>query len=1072
MKKISLIALFLSFIINISAQKYYFDSYGIKQNLSNSDVYVISQSKDGYIWLGTKSGISNFDGLNFNNFYSNESIAANGMKAISHDSIGGIWFGHIGGGLTYYINGKFYDRSIETLTTDITSLVEDKKGRLWISTYGDGVYRINNPYSDNLSFEIDHYTGAQGLSDRVSGIYSTNSFGLLFITDYGVKYWNDKEESFGFIKKQILDWPEYFPVITIYEDSKETLWVGTYNGGLYQFKNKAKSLKVIDQRDGLSKNWVSYIYEDDSGIIWVGTWGGGVTTINNGVFKTFDKTNGLDASKIRGIYQDYEGNVLIASKNKGVFIYKGDAFLHYNKFFNDKPVQINSIYQYENESWFGSESGIWMTNFDDNSNKKRPVNFNEKTEEFLLSNSIRYVECDKSGDVWIGTWGGGVSTYNRKKNKIEYNFIVNRYVTEASNGNVSAMTIDNKNNLFIGAAEGLIYYEIDNSKIDFLTQTNGLAGNDITALYTSKNGTVWIGSRGKGLTTIKGSEIIALNLDISFTPTCFTEANDGAIWIGTEGRGVIVVKNDTIIKTYTATNGVSSGLVTALIADDIGNVFIGTPKGVFEYRSEIDRIIFYGKKEGFVGVEVRPNAVFKNSDGEIFFGTSSGLTLMNSKNLRFNTNPPKTNITQVRVDLIERDFHQDIEFDYSYSSLLINYKALCISDADKVRYKVMLDGADKSWQPETEQAIANYPSLSPGNYTFKVIAMNNSGVWNEKPASFTFVIHPPFWKTFWFYGIVLGSIIVLLILFVKVRERTLMNEKAALESKVEKRTVEISEKNRLLAKKNKDITDSINYAKRIQSALMPPLEKISADLPHSFVFYKPKDIVSGDFYWFAKENNRVLLAAADCTGHGVPGAFMSMISISSLNKIVKENNLTTPGVVLNELRADVVDYMAQGKGGEWDSKDGLDISLLNIDVENRLLEYAGAYNSLYIVKDKDIDEKDLDYDFKYSLYRNRLIEIKADRMPIGISEKMDKKFHTRKIDLEKGDLLIISTDGYIDQFGGERGRKLMSRKFKDILIDLPGNSPIEMQSVLDKHFHDWLGDYEQIDDVLVVGVGF
>jgi len=1072
MRKILLFVLFLSFLTSLSAQEYYFDSYGIKQSLSNSDIYVVSQGNDGYVWLGTKSGISNFDGRNFNNFHSSDDIAANGMKCLYQDSIGGIWFGHIGGGLTYYLNGHFQNRSIDSLSADITSIVEDDKGHLWISTYGDGVYRINNPYSDSALQSIDHFTGAQNLSDRVSAICNTKAYGLLFTTDFGVKYWSDSTKSFSFIKKRISKWPEYFPVISIFEDSKHALWVGTYNGGLYRFTDKGKTLKVFDQRDGLSKNWISYIYEDHNHVMWIGTWGGGITTIEEGTLKVFNKNNGLAASKIRGIYQDYEGNILIASKNKGLFIYKGDAFLHFNEYFGDKPVQISSICQYEDEKWFGSQSGIWVSSSNSSKGSEELIRIDANSNESLHSNNIRFIRCDRSGDIWIGTWGGGVSVFNRKTKKIESNYLVNRYVLEASNGNVSAMTIDHDNDLFIGASEGLIYYEIENDKIDFLTQTNGLAGNDITALYTSNDGTVWVGSRSKGVTKIKGANIKALNLNISFTPTCFTEAKDGSMWIGTEGLGVLVIKNDTLAESFTAENGVSSSLITTLITDDFGNVFIGTPKGLFEYRLDMGRIVYYGKKEGFIGVEVRSNAVYKNKNGEIFFGTSAGLTKVNPKKLLINTNPPKINIKKVRVDLKDMDFSKLVVLDYSYTSLLIDYKAICITDAEKVRYKIKLEGADVTWQPETKQSSVSYPSLSPGDYTFKVLAMNNSGIWDKEPASFTFVINPPFWETIWFYAIVLGSAIVILVFFIKVRERALIHEKEELESKVEQRTVEISEKNRLLAKKNKDITDSINYAKRIQYALMPPLEKINKDLPNSFVFYKPKDIVSGDFYWFAKEKNRIMLAAADCTGHGVPGAFMSMISISSLNKIVKENHITIPGMVLNELRSDVIDYMAQGKGGEWDSKDGLDISLLSIEIDNRLLEYSGAYNSLYIVKNHNISKNDLDYDFRFSIYQNRLIEIKADRMPIGISERLNKKFHTRRIDLEEGDLLILTTDGYIDQFGGDKGRKMMSRRFKDLLLNLHGNSSEDMQAMLDAHFSEWLGNYEQIDDVLVVGVAF
>ncbi|RUA12533.1 MAG: hypothetical protein DSY82_01040 [Flavobacteriia bacterium] len=993
------------------------------------------------------------------------------MKAIYQDSVGGVWFGHVGGGLTYYINGEFHDRSIEGVTADITSIVADAENQLWVSTYNNGVFRINNPYDNPNSFEIEHFAGAEGLSDRVSNICYTKKYGLLFITDFGVKYWDKEKNSFGFIKNRIPDWPEYFPVITILEANDASLWVGTYNGGLYHFMDQGKKLQVYDHRDGLSKNWVSYLYQDRENTIWVGTWGGGITTINQGKLKIFNKENGLAASKIRCIYEDYEGNILIGSRNNGIFIYKGDAFEHFTKFSPDHAVHITSICQIKNDCWFGSESGIWLYGEDDCENKKSLKHIEADDEANLMSNNIRFILCDRKKDIWIGTWGGGVTTYNSQKRKFEYNYLVNRYVMDASNGNVSAMTIDHDNNLFIGASEGLIYYEIDNRKIDFLTQTNGLAGNDITALFTSSDGTVWIGSRAKGLSTIKGADVRKLPLGMMFTATCFTETEDGAIWVGTEGRGVIIIKDGKLQKTLSEESGITSGLISTLESDG-NNVFIGTPKGLFEFRDDLNRVVYYGEKEGFVGVEVRPNASFKNEKGEIYFGTSNGVTKMNPEKLRLNQYPPKTNITQVQVDLVNQDLNKVAILDYSYNSLIIHYKAICISDAEKVRYKVMLEGADVTWQPVTEQSYASYPSLSPGKYTFKVLARNNSGFWNTEPASFSFIINPPFWKTLWFYAIISGSLVVFVFIFVKVRERKLKVEKAVLESRVAMRTKQIGEKNSLLAKKNKDITDSINYAKRIQSALMPSKEKISNALKHSFVFYRPKDIVSGDFYWFAKENGRVLLAAADCTGHGVPGAFMSMISISSLNKIVKEKHIIEPGRVLNQLRKDVVDNMAQGTGSEWDSKDGLDIALLNIDLRNQVVEYAGAYNSLYIIKEKAFKEEDISYDFKYSTYKNRLIEVKPERMPIGISERMNKEFKTKVIKIDKGDLLIITTDGYIDQFGGPKGRKLMSRKFKDILLELTGKSQEEMHATLKQRFDQWIGDYEQIDDVLVIGVGF
>jgi len=1072
MRKFLTALVFLALAVNVFSQRYYFDVYGVKQGLSNSDVYVVQQDDNGYVWLGTKSGISRFDGKTFENFFSEEGTAPNGMRCIYIDSTDGIWFGHTGGGLTYFKRGKFSNRSIDSLKSDITSIVEDSEHRLWIATYGSGVYRIDNPYSSD-DFIYKHFAGAEGLSDRVSAISTTKDFGMLFVTDFGVKYFDEKKNSFEFIKNIIPEWPEYFPVITIYEDTKNDLWVGTYNGGLYDFSEKGQHLKVYDHRDGLAKNWVSYLFEASDHSLWVGTWGGGISVIRDGKFQNFNMDNGLEANIIRCIYEDYEGNIIIGSKNKGLFIYKGDAFINYTKFKDDRPIQINSIYEKPgNEVWFGTDNGIWISSATGNNTKDRElININAGSEESLNSNNVQFIIPDKEGNLWIGTWGGGITTFDSEKHSFSYRYLLNRYVSDASNGNVTAMCIDHENNLFVGATEGLIYYEIQNNKIDFLTQTYGLAGNDITALYTANDGVVWVGSRNKGITTIKGAEIKRLNEKFDFTPTCFVEDSEGNMWVGTEGLGLVVVKDSTIIKRYSAKDGLVSGMVTALIADS-QNVFIGTPNGLLEYYAKEDRIISYGAKEGFVGIEVRPNAVFKNNEGNILFGTSAGMTMLTPANLRYNSKPAKVSITRVRVELQDQDLYKKLSLPYTKNSVLIDYKAVCISNASKVRYRVRLIGADHDWQPVTDQTFANYPSLPPGDYEFQVLARNNSGIWNKTPVSYSFTIRPPFWQTIWFNAIMFVLIVALIILFVKYRERKLLQEKAELEAKVKERTVEVSEKNKLLVKKNKDITDSINYARRIQAAMMPSDKIIKSFIPNSFIYYRPKDIVSGDFYWGVSEGGRAIIAAADCTGHGVPGAFMSMISISALNKIVKENRILDPASILNELRDDIIEDLTQGTGGESDTKDGLDIALLSIEFKKQIVDYAGAYNSLFIIKDHDIVEDDINYDFKYTLFKNRLIEVKADRMPIGISERMNQKFNTRRVELEKGDLLIISTDGYIDQFGGEKGGKLMSRRFKEILLELPNNNPNSAYKILNDRFLEWRGDHKQIDDVLVIGISF
>lgn len=290
----------------------------------------------------------------------------------------------------------------------------------------------------------------------------------------------------------------------------------------------------------------------------------------------------------------------------------------------------------------------------------------------------------------------------------------------------------------------------------------------------------------------------------------------------------------------------------------------------------------------------------------------------------------------------------------------------------------------------------------------------------------------------------------------------------------------IEEQKTIVEQKNKDVTDSIYYAQHIQRAILPANELVRELLPESFTLLKPKDIVSGDFYWLAeveaaggsgsKQSKQtlptaaascqlVLWAVADCTGHGVPGAFMSMIGNSLLDEIVIENGVTEPDRILNQLREHIIKALGQ-EGVTGEQQDGMDIALCNINVVNghaRLLQFAGAYNPLWLVR------------------KGELIEIKADKQPIGIYQKMEK-FTKHEIALQKGDMLYTFSDGYADQFGGDakseygKGQKFMKGKFKKLLLSIHDKPMEQQKQILDKTIEKWRGNIEQGDDICVMGV--
>ncbi|PKP11655.1 MAG: hypothetical protein CVU09_02145 [Bacteroidetes bacterium HGW-Bacteroidetes-4] len=254
-----------------------------------------------------------------------------------------------------------------------------------------------------------------------------------------------------------------------------------------------------------------------------------------------------------------------------------------------------------------------------------------------------------------------------------------------------------------------------------------------------------------------------------------------------------------------------------------------------------------------------------------------------------------------------------------------------------------------------------------------------------------------------------------------------------------------------IEKQKEEITDSIKYAKRIQTAILPAPEFATEILREHFILFRPRDIVSGDYYWMNKVGNKVIVAAADCTGHGVPGAFMSMLGVSFLNEIVNKNNTVQPHLILNDLRSQVKRTLGQ-TGKEGEAKDGMDIALCVIDFEANKLQYAGAYNPLL-------------------LFRNgELIEVKADKMPIGIYIREKESFTNNEIELQPGDTFYIFSDGYADQFGGPTGGKFKSKPFKELLLSIQDKSMEEQREILNTTIDQWRGEIDQIDDIIVMGV--
>jgi serine phosphatase RsbU (regulator of sigma subunit) len=290
------------------------------------------------------------------------------------------------------------------------------------------------------------------------------------------------------------------------------------------------------------------------------------------------------------------------------------------------------------------------------------------------------------------------------------------------------------------------------------------------------------------------------------------------------------------------------------------------------------------------------------------------------------------------------------------------------------------------------------------------------------------------------------------------REDLRENERV-LEAKVIARTEEVVHQKEEIENKNqelevlyKHVTDSIKYAKRIQEAILPPESLVKKLLPNSFVLYKPKDIVSGDFYWVDEKNGKSMFATVDCTGHGVPGAFMSIVGYNNIKYVVDNNDFTTPALILDKLNEGISETLHHGHD-EYQAKDGMDLSFCTIDYKTLELEFAGAFNPLYIIRD------------------NELIQIKGDKFPIGFFLGEEKRnFVNHKIQLQKNDCIYIFSDGYSDQFGGPSGKKFMINNFRNLLLEIYKFPFAKQKDILNTTIEEWRGSLDQVDDILVIGV--
>jgi len=1015
--------------------------YGTKEGLPQEDILSIFQDKDNYMWFGTHSGAVKYNGREMSIYNKDIGLSSNSVFDIDQDTEGTIFFATLKG------ISILEDNQITNILTESSfrNIYIDIKNNKWfLGDNGIAIYtfdrKLNFLNKQNLNMPGNVYSIAKNKEEIT---YIASKEGLYVL---------DNESNVTRISNE----PCYYVLV----DEENQLWVSTINGvyliNLADYKNKGLGQK-IDEQLNLPKNiMIKEIKQTKDGTIWFMS--------NSKIFQivtlkqkpiVYDENIGLMKQRILSFLEDREENLWIGYSGGVQKLTNKSLRLLYPEVVNS---YINSIVEDKfGGIWLGLSSDVYLV-------KEKLENY---TQTFASANKSYVVSKISNGNIIIASTIG-IYEIDAKTRKIVKSSMFPNPLQYLEN-----IFVSSKDQIFLlSGLNGIIYYLKDFKSIP-MTLSN-LSTSMVHQLVEFDD--VIIGGNNTGLVYFNESDFDPLQeLGEVVWSLC---ADNDRLWVGTE-KGLGYYMDD---KYYKLKTQLPNQVITA-ITPDINQeyLWLGTNIGFVYYNKKTNKAeLSIDSKDGLQGNEIAINGLYGDERGLLWIATYHGISTFDIKKNKLVKYTPEGKIEKIWLNGEEITLDKILKgLKYFENNITFEITGLSFKDEKSIEYEFFMKGLENDYSASSgRQYKAQYTNLPPGKYQFNYRTKGNDGIWSYYK-QIEFEIFKPIYFELWFLITAFILFVLMIYGFVKWRSLALIKKNEELERIVKVRTAEVVEKNEALEQQKeeilaqrdeiekqrdtarqqrdeitfqkKEITDSIHYASRIQRAILPPSDYISESFPQHFVLLKERDIVSGDYYWMYRKENVSIFAAVDCTGHGVPGAFMSMLGSAFLDEIVtKQVEIPRANDILNQLRRQVIASLHQ-TGGENETKDGMDMALIMIDFDLNIMYFSGAFNSLYFIRDGE------------------LIEYKADRMPIGVSFNQDKAFTLHEIKLQKNDTFYIFSDGYIDQFGGTDGKKYKSRNFKNLLLSIQDKSMNEQKEILEDKLVEWRGKIEQIDDVLVAG---
>ena len=1025
-----------------SAQTYSFRTYDEYTGLPGPWLSVIAQDRSGLLWMGVDTGLYRYDGFSFHHMPFPDTLPRGNVSALFCDRKGTMWVGMNDGSLfTWNMTGGLERMTLEE-SDRINRITGSPDGKVWIVTQTSGIFIAGSRGDEKITrMKMPDDMTLFDIAFAGEGTFLAATQNNLHLCDAE----GDKAVS-------RLTFPEldYTWIQTVVRMDDDTWFAGTDNTGLWMIRRSGDSINARAVGDTLFMNMnIPALNAGPERTLTIATKDSGAVKV---AFSTdyskmiitgrYDVRSGLPDNNVRTIFTDREGNLWMGLYTSGLAAVTTNAFAFYKP---EADKEITYIGRAGTQVVAGTRSGLF--DFDPLTGSfTRFRNLSARTG----GSGITSWSADDPGNIWIGTAGDGLWLM-KPDGSLKQVF---RSGNPGQN-HINSVAVEG-DNTWLGTSDGVVLLDRETGRQKAVyTTMELLPHNYISQVVVNRDGEVLVATKSDRLcyihvtggvrteNEVMEGRLVNDILSISVAP-------DRSVCAGTKGNGLFLFAADTLLN-YTEDDGLLNNFCySAMIASD-GRIWTGHQKGFSITNPATGSVRSYSADFGVRG-DCLPNALTQLPDGTVCIGTTEGIVVYNPSLEPDSAVAPQAGIISVVINNVVYPYRESYNLPYRKSyTVKVNYAGIFLRDPLNVVYRTRL-GRDEQWSEMTGDRSVTYNSLRDGHYRFSVEALTRDDPGSATSASFDLIIQKPVTDRWWFFLSMLALIAGVVYIIVRLRERAHRKQREYLESELQKRTAEVYEQKEELAQKNQDITESIKYAKRIQSSVLPDTARLNNVFRDAFVFFQPRDIVSGDFYWFDwVDKDRFIVVCSDSTGHGVPGAFMSMIGTALLQDIITVKKITRPSQILHELDRQIFSTLNQNQELEA-SNDGMDIVVCEFNMTTRQLVFSSAMRPVILVIDG------------VQHY------VRGNRSSVGGESVTEKFYDDQEYHLREGDLVFLFTDGYCDQFGGTGGKKMKISRLKTLIDDITPLSAVDQQREIKDFFFEWMGKGEQVDDVLFMGM--